>query len=343
MKLSEFKKGQLVQCIQDGLSIRKAAKKFGISHTGAAKIFRQNTSSGDVSAQQTSGRKKKIGVREARLIARKASQTPNITSKTIARQFSNGDFGGKTVELSARTVRRSLNESGLIASVKRKRPKLDADHKKARLAFCRAHANWSESDWEKVIFSDETRINLLGSDGRKYSWRRPNAPLRDCDVRPTRLFGGGGVMVWACFGFQGVGYAAKLSDGLDAELYCRIINEELSWSLDYCVSDPQDFFFQQDNAAAHKAFICRDLFEEKNIRVMNFPSRSPDLNPIENLWSIVKSKVHRRGSYSSKDALWEAFEKEWESIEPALCRKLVHSMTSRVRAVIKAKGGYTNY
>lgn len=343
MKLSEFNKGRLFQLVQSGTSIRKAAKKFGVSHTGAAKICRTYSTQQRTNRQETRGRKPKVTPRLARILARQAGSIPNITSGVIARSLVLEGKEGEAAVISDRTVRRSLRGSGLVAYTKPKRPMLTRYNKKNRYDFCCQYSAWTEKDWEKVIFSDETRVNFLGSDGNKYSWRRPNAPLRDCDVRSSRLFGGGGVMVWGCFGFKGPGYTCKFDKGMDSTLYVEVIKDELLASVEHCVEDEKDWFFQQDNAAAHTALKCREVFQEKNIRVLKFPPRSPDLNPIENLWAIVKSRINRRGPYTSKETLWNEFSKEFYGIDQALCQKLVHSMVARVAAVKKAKGGYTTY
>ena len=346
MKLTDFEKGRLFELVKSGMSFRKVAKKFRLSHTGASKIFRTFSTEKRNVRQETRGRKRKLGGRMARIIARRAASVPHITSKILARDIESNNIPsskGETMTVSERTVRRSLRRSGLVAYTKPKRPMLTRYNKKARYDFCCQHADWTKKDWEKVIFSDETRVNFLGSDGRKYSWRRPGTPLRDCDVRPTRLFGGGGVMIWGCFGFKGTGWSCRFEKGMDSTLYMEVIKDELLGSVEHCVADEKDWIFQQDNAAAHTALKCRDLFREKNIRLLDFPPRSPDLNPIENLWAIVKSRVNRNGPYTSSDALWNEFSKEFYAIDPALCQKLVHSMVDRVAAVKKAKGGYTKY
>ncbi len=77
---------------------------------------------------------------------------------------------------------------------------------------------------------------------------------------------------------------------------------------------------------------------------MQWPSQSPDLNPIEHLWNHVKRKL---GEYeepaSSVQELWDRFQEEWDRIEPSVCQNLIESMPRRIEAVLKAKGGYTKY
>ena len=80
------------------------------------------------------------------------------------------------------------------------------------------------------------------------------------------------------------------------------------------------------------------------MEVMTWPAQSPDLNPIEHLWSHLKRQL--QGYETAPKGileLWERVQVEWEKIEPSVCQGLVESMPRRVAAVLKAKGGYTKY
>ena len=83
----------------------------------------------------------------------------------------------------------------MVPVVKKKRPKLSPRHKKARLEFAERHQEWTIEDWKKVIWSDETKINRLGSDGRKYTWKEKGEGLSDRLVEGTIKFGGGNLMM----------------------------------------------------------------------------------------------------------------------------------------------------
>lgn len=77
---------------------------------------------------------------------------------------------------------------------------------------------------------------------------------------------------------------------------------------------------------------------------MKWPAQSPDLNPIEQFWKLLKKSLREKKEiYASKDELWEFLEKELEVINKDFCQKLISSMPQRVQAVIQAKGGYTKY
>lgn len=141
----------------------------------------------------------------------------------------------------------------------------------------------------------------------------------------------------------GSGYACKISGGLDSKLYLEILRDEMARSVDICVPDPAHYMFQQDNDPTHKAKIISKYFAEEKIETLDWPPNSPDLNPIENLWAIVKKNIVKRGTFTSKDKLWEAFEEEWEKVDVELCQKLVRSMPNRILRCLEARGSPIKY
>ncbi len=101
-----------------------------------------------------------------------------------------------------------------------------------------------------------------------------------------------------------------------------------------------DFIFQQDLAPAHTAKGTKSWFNDHGVTVLDWPANSPDLNPIENLWGIVKRKM-RDTRPNNADELKAAIKETWASIPPQQCHKLITSIPRRIEAVIKAKGAPT--
>ena len=102
--------------------------------------------------------------------------------------------------------------------------------------------------------------------------------------------------------------------------------------------------FQQDSAPCHKAKMITNCFKKMKIAVLDWPRNSPDLNPIENLWSIVKNYL-KKMNCPTKIKLIQSVLHVWfhdEEIKQ-ICKKLVLSMKERVKLVIENKGGHTSY
>ena len=247
--------------------------------------------------------------------------------------------------ISAQTIRRCLKTVGLKAVTKKKMPLLSSRHRKERMDFAVAHKDWTVEDWKRVVWSDETKINRLGSDGKKWVWKKQGENrVGDRLVEGTMKFGGGSVMVWGCMMWEGVGYACKIDGRMDKHLYTAILEDELQASLQYFNKTPEDIIFQHDGDPKHQSHQAKDWLKDHGFKVLIWPAQSPDLNPIEHLWSHLKRRL---GEYERAPGgvleLWERVEEEWNKISASVCQGLIESMPRRVKAVLKAKGGHTKY
>lgn len=100
--------------------------------------------------------------------------------------------------------------------------------------------------------------------------------------------------------------------------------------------------FQQDGAPCHTATSTMAWFAKKGITVMPWPSQSPDLNPIEHLWELMKKKLEKRPCKNISELKAALFEL-WNLITPEETANLVSSMPRRCAAVVLSKGGHTKY
>jgi len=151
-------------------------------------------------------------------------------------------------------------------------------------------------------------------------------------------------MMWGCMTWDGVGMACKMDAKMDANLYVQILENELQQTLvDYGFT-PEDIIFQQDNDSKHIGRKAREWLKEHEFEVMVWPAQSPDLNPIEHPWFLLKRRL---AAYSKPTqgilGLWERIQEEWYKIEVGKCQRLIESMPRRVQEVIQAKGRYTSY
>jgi transposase len=125
----------------------------------------------------------------------------------------------QNINVSITTIRNVLRRSGLVSRVKRRKPLLKNGHCQVRVAFARKHADWTVEHWKRVLWSDESQVELFGSQGRQHCWARPGMPLDDSQVQPMVKHDGGSIMGWGCMTAHDVGHHCRIDGGLDAKMH----------------------------------------------------------------------------------------------------------------------------
>ncbi|GMF25518.1 unnamed protein product [Phytophthora fragariaefolia] len=149
-------------------------------------------------------------------------------------------------------------------------------------------------------------------------------------------------MVWAAFSSRGKSPLVVLTGRQNSDDYVYTVSEYLLpfAHLDYGV----DYIYQQDNACIHTSKRTREFFTEEDIKVLDWSSKSPDLNPIETLWSTMSRRVYSNGKqYESVPQLKAALFEAWESIPIAMLVSFIESMPCRCVEVLDKKGNKTHY
>ena len=122
---------------------------------------------------------------------------------------------------------------------------------------------------------------------------------------------------------------------MNSSMYREILEKNLQKSAT-SLGHSQNFVLQHNNHLKHTAKLTKEWFENNGISTLNWPSQSPDLNPIENLWNTLKVKVHERNPQNIKQ-LEELYKEEWGKVTLDQCGKLVANYKKRLEAVKKNK------
>ncbi len=146
-------------------------------------------------------------------------------------------------------------------------------------------------------------------------------------------------MIWAVMSSAGVGTLCFLKSTVNAAIYQEILEHFMLPSADKLYGDAE-FIFQQNLAPAHTAKGTKSLFNDHGINVLDWPANSPDLNPIDNLWGIVKRKMRDAIPNNADDLKGQS---NLGFITPERCHRPIVSMPRCIDAVIHTKGAPTKY
>ena len=282
------------------------------------------------------GRPRILKNRTKKLLRRQLRINPFLTAAELREM--NKPFLGK---VSIRTIQDNLaRHMGLPCRKAVKKPLLTKRMKKQRYRWAIKHRRWDIDKWRKVMWSDESTFRCLTP--RRGLVRRSKATSRFYPgYQLQTLKYPQSQMVWGCFSANsGLVKLEFLEKGttMTADRYLRILKRNLRW----CMTDHK--YFMHDHASVHTAHKVTRWFQGKDYTLVTWPGNSPDLNPIENLWSIIKKKVFREGKNLSLPELQATIRRVWDrEIDTTHIKNLVDSMPRRIQNVIDAKGCMTKY
>jgi len=183
-------------------------------------------------------------------------------------------------------------------------------------------------NWNNVVFSDETSIWLNFNCKR---WIHKNDDKYHHTVKhPMKLH------VW---GYISKKYGSGIfifKENLNGVLYSNILNDHIVDAND------KNMIFQDDNDPKHRSILVTNWKKNKNISSLDWPSYSPDLNPIENIWAILKMKL-RRCEIRTIDEFENSIKKCWNDISQNIIDNTISSMDNRIKELIEKHGDVINY
>ena len=304
--LNDQEKRQIVKELAKSTSLEDIAKKIN-RHLVTIKRFVSDPMQ-KRKTRSDSGVLKSVSKRDLRHIKINLRKQPGAISKRI---FQASGLTG----IPKTTRNRILGRIAKHKAPAQRRPPLSSRHKNLRFNWAR---QYMKTNMEYVLFTDESRATLDGPDGWAKGWVIKGYPA---PVRLRRQQGGGGVMIWAgIIGDELVG-PVRVPQGvkLTSITYCQFLKNVLDpWLEEVSLSRLKKVVFMHDNAPSHAAKATTQFLKSlgfKNETLMVWPPNSPDLNPIENLWAIIKQRVYADGKqFSTLDDLWEAIKQESATI-----------------------------
>ncbi|GFV29694.1 transposable element Tcb2 transposase [Trichonephila clavipes] len=230
-------------------------------------------------------------------------------------------------------------ERYIVLSAKRNRRTTAQQHRTAHLQWCREHHNWTEQDWACVLFSEESRFSLSSDCRRQLIWRESGTAYRPENIQEKDRYPTCSIMVWVGIMINGRTRLHVVANGTMTGQ--RYIDEVLLPHFRLFRGAVGDkFVFMDDNATCHRTLAVQDCLDSEGVQRLVWPARSPDLNPIENVWDALGRQVAGRNyPPTNKNTLTE----EWDKLPQQLLDNVVQSMVRLVECCITLHGGHIPY
>ena len=324
---------RIIGAYDAGAKPKDIRRDFNVSKSALKRIVKKFKEKGSISNSPGQGRKRKTSPTDDHAIMISVKKKPFSTVRKIRADVN-------LPEVSLTTIARRIKESGEVSSYwASRKPFIGPKNIRDRLAWCHRYKYYTKSFWRRVLWSDESPY-MLRQNVKKRVWRGHNDRYNNKYTKGT-VKHDKKINVWGGFCAHGVGTLHRIEGIMVKETYNDLLGNVMLPSADMLFGR-ENWHFQQDNDPKHTAKINKQWFIDWEIPIIDWPSQSPDLNPIENLWSILDRKCANRTCKNELE-LFEDLKTEWYKLTPDTLTKLVDSMPSRIEACIKAGGKSTKY
>ena len=178
----------------EGYSMRVIAKKLKISY-GVYYSLQRTAQTGSDQNRKRSGRPRCTTKQEDKYMRVSSLRNRHLTGPQLAASLN----GTRKTPVSTSTGKRRLRDAGLLGRVAKKKPYLRLVNKRKRLRWAKEHRHWTEEDWKKGLWTDESKFEVFGSYRRTFMRCRTSDKMLEEFLTPSVKHGGGNVMVWGCF------------------------------------------------------------------------------------------------------------------------------------------------
>ena len=310
-----------------GESLSSIAKIIEISRSTVQRILKRRIPNTEQQQTRQTGRPRVTSPRTDRAILVGLKHHRFSTYRQLATQFN----------VSHGTIRRRANENGYRSKIA-VLDVLGVHQKATRLLWCYNHLG---TDFRPWAFSDESSFELSNCSAPYRTWvhRTRGEKFKPATVLPAPVKSHQKVMVWGCIMATGHSAFCLVRGTINRQKYIEILAEHLIPMLDDLPLQMRaNVVFQQDNARPHVAQDTLDFLEREGIQTTPWPAYSPDLNPIENLWAIMKRHVRMQSPHSIPE-LEQILLSSWRQVVTQnLCNRLISSMPTRLHNVIAHRG-----
>ena len=175
--------------LECGSAQRRVANVFGVSHSVISRAWNRFQTYGSATQRHAGGRQRATTPREDRFLVVQARRHPFVNATTRRNEFRNA----VGVNISTQIVHNRLHQGGVRSRKACIRSPLPRLHKQARLDWAQDHVNFTDNDWDPVLFTNESRYCLDFPDRRARVWRRRGKRFQDANISEQTRYGGGSI------------------------------------------------------------------------------------------------------------------------------------------------------
>ncbi|KAF4532103.1 hypothetical protein B566_EDAN006197 [Ephemera danica] len=335
-RLSDVDKGRIIQLWDDGSLIAEIARHLNFAHSTVKRWVDRHEAEGHVRVRPVPGRPRVTTAAIDQQIRQLSAGDHFMNSNQIRQQLN--------LQCCRNTIKQRLRVDGIFARWAAKKQALTPAHIQQRLTFAQQYDGRDMNFWRKVIFTDEC---VFSSDinGRFVVYRPRGLRHHQDYVKLVHKSGRFSVSVWAWISHEGVGMLYEIDGRLTGIQYRAILRDVMFPSVT-ARFDNGDFFFMHDRSPIHTSHVARDWVAQQGIRVLNWPPRGADMNPIEHVWAEMKRTLNDMPNVPrNRDELSQRITQVWDELidGPRFVQILVESVPDRLAGVIQANGFWTRY
>lgn len=316
-------KYKAITMFKEGRSKSDISKELGIYHYSLSRWIKKYEEVKDLNIHRPrSGRPKKIYGKIEQGIVNRLKKKPYLTLKQLSREV----IGIKKVSPS--TIGKFLSTKGNRYKPSVLYPLTDSDKLKRKLYA----EKLLKINLNKVIFSDETKFELNRYKRRFFRFKGEQRRSVN-NFNPNYS-----ISYWGAISVKGKISLVEYSGRMNSLKYLEIMQNNLLPEAS-SLYPKENYIFQQDNAKYHTSKLCLKWFEEKKVNMLDHPAKSPDLNPIESIWGIMKHRVEQEAP-RNKSELRSIVNEVWRELNKETLKNTVYHIKKVAANVVSNNGEY---
>ncbi|KAL4494409.1 hypothetical protein ABPG72_019819 [Tetrahymena utriculariae] len=342
MVLTEKQLGVLIALKKEGLSgylVSQRLKEHGVTMTiqGVNKVYKKFLEFKGQQQPNKRGRQSQLTEDVKRYLKQEVQKDKSLTAVDLFRR----PFISQ-LNLSVRTIQRYLLQLGFKCKTTPTKNYISSTNISLRYEWGLTMNKWRPAEINTIIFSDESKL-FSQKQGRMLVRYLKGRKLHPRYFKRREMYHGGKeIMVWGCISYNGPLRLVRINGTLTAQSYIQLLEENL---IPIPEIQNKTAIFQQDNCKAHDNKDVASFLKKTKIKQLKWPSQSPDMNIIENLWAYVKNYLHdNKEKISSKEDVWKFAQRAFFSEgSTTLIRTMYDNYSKRIECLLKEEGKITKY